>query len=154
MKTVHNFELKADWKVDKAANSGILYLVTEVPGEPAWHNAIELQVLDGANYPMELEPVQLSGSAYDLVAADPQTVKPYGQWNHVCIIVNNGKVEHWQNGKKVAAFTIWTQEWEEMVKKSKFKDYPGFLNLSKDGYIALQDHGGGVWYRNIKIKEL
>lgn len=153
-KRYSNFELKIDWKVDKAANSGVLYLVTEISNEPAWYNAIEMQVLDGENYPIDLDPVQLAGSAYDLVPANPQNVKPYGEWNQARIIVNNGKVEHWQNGAKVATFTIWTPEWEEMVKKSKFKDYPGFLNMSKEGYIALQDHGGGVWYRNIKIREL
>jgi hypothetical protein len=28
------------------------------------------------------------------------------------------------------------------------KDFP------REGYIGLQDHGGAVWYRNVKIKKL
>lgn len=153
-KKFSNFELKLEWKIAKAGNSGVMYLVTELPGEPAWHAAPEMQILDGANFPIELKPSQLSGSAYDLVAADPQTVKPYGEWNQIKIVVDNGKVEHWQNGKMVAKYTLWTPEWKEMVEKSKFSKYPEFLNMSKDGYICLQDHGGGAWFRNIKIREL
>ena len=113
-----------------------------------------MQILDDENFPMELKPAQLAGSAYDLVAANPKTVKPFGEWNQIRIIVNKGHVEHWQNGKKVAEYNLWTPEWEKMVMNSKFKDYPEFLNMAKEGYIGLQDHGGGVWFRNIKIKEL
>jgi hypothetical protein len=153
-KKFSNFELKLEWKIAKAGNSGILYLVTELPGQAMWHGAPEMQILDDENFPMELHPEQLAGAAYDLVAPNPQNVKPYSEWNQIRIIVNHGKVEHWQNGEKVAAYTLWTPEWKEMVMKSKFSDYPEFLNMSKDGYIGLQDHGGGAWFRNIKIKEL
>ncbi|MGQ8335480.1 3-keto-disaccharide hydrolase [Sunxiuqinia sp. A32] len=149
-----NFDLKLEWKINKAGNSGILYLVTEIPDEPAWHGAIEMQILDAVDFPMELKPAQLSGSAYDLVAANPDNVKPFGEWNQIEIIVDNGHVEQWQNGAKVAEYTLWTPEWEAMVMESKFKDYPEFLYMSKDGFIGLQDHGGGAWFRNIKIKKL
>ena len=153
-KKFSNFELTLEWKIAKAGNSGILYLVTELPGQAIWHGAPEMQILDGDNFPMELTPAQLSGSAYDLVPASPQNVKPFGEWNSIRIIVNNGNVEHWQNGEKVAAYTLWTTEWEQMVMNSKFSDYPEFLNMSKDGHIGIQDHGGGAWFRNIKIREL
>lgn len=153
-KKFSNFELKLEWKIAKAGNSGILYLVTEIPGEAIWHNAPEMQILDDENFPMELNPEQLAGAIYDLVPPVPQNVKPFGEWNQIRILVNNGKIEHWQNGAKVAECTLWTPEWEAMVMKSKFKDYPGFLNMSKDGYIGIQDHGGGAWFRNIKVREL
>lgn len=153
-KKFSNFELKLEWKIAKAGNSGVLYLVTELPDQAIWHAAPEMQILDGENFPMELQPVQLSGSIYDLVAANPQTVKPFGEWNQIKIVVDNGKIEHWQNGKMVATCTLWSPEWNEMVMNSKFKDYPEFLDMSKEGHIGLQDHGGGAWFRNIKIKEL
>jgi len=153
-KKYSDFELKLDWKVDKAANSGVFYLMNELPGEPGWHGAPELQILDGANFPLELQADQLSGSAYGLVAADPQTIKPYGEWNQIRIIHKDREVEHWQNGKEVVSFTIGTPEWKKMVLESKFSEYPEFLNMSKEGHIGLQDHGGGVWFRNIKIREL
>ena len=49
----------------------------------------------------------------------------------------------------------WTNEWNEMIKESKFPTYnPDWANVAKTGYIALQDHGHAVWFRNIKLKEL
>lgn len=153
-KKFSNFELKLEWKIAKSGNSGIMYLVTEIPGKPAYYAAPEMQVVDTVGYPRKLRPVQQSGSAYELVAATPQNVKPHGEWNQIRILVNNGHVEHWQNGKKVVEYNLWTPEWKELVANSKFKDNPEFLNMSHEGYIALQDHGGGVWFRNIKIREL
>ena len=64
-----------------------------------------------------------------------------------------GHVEHWLNGYKVVEFDIWTHEWKEIVANSKFNKIPGF-GTGKKGHIALQDHGDGVWYRNIKIREI
>lgn len=55
--------------------------------------------------------------------------------------------------KKYSNFEL-KLEWKKMVGKSKFHEYPKFLNMSKEGYICLQDHGGGAWFRNIKIREL
>lgn len=153
-KKFKNFEFKLEWKIAKAGNSGIMYLVTELPGQPAWHGAPEMQILDGKNFPSELKLNQLSGSLYDLVAADPQNVKLFGEWNQIKILVNNGNVEHWQNGEMVASYQLWTSEWEDMVNNSKFKDYPEFLNLASEGHICIQDHGCDVWFKNIKIREL
>jgi len=97
----------------------------------------------------------LAGSLYDLIAADPKTVNPAGSWNTVVIKVNDGKVTHTMNGKKVVSYTLWTPEWDAMVQKSKFKNFPGWTEgIAKEGYIGLQDHGYAIWFRNIKIREL
>jgi hypothetical protein len=84
----------------------------------------------------------------------PQNAKPPGQWNKVEITVYKGTVIFNQNGKNVVEFHLWTDEWKNMVKDSKFKDWPNFINPVSEGYIALQDHGDDVWFKNIKIKEL
>jgi hypothetical protein len=39
------------------------------------------------------------------------------------------------------------------VKASKFATMPGY-GRTKRGYIALQDHGDMVSYRNLRIKSL
>ncbi|RYF88510.1 MAG: DUF1080 domain-containing protein, partial [Chitinophagaceae bacterium] len=62
-------------------------------------------------------------------------------------------IEHWLNGEKVADFEMWTPEWQALKAKSKFKDKADWA-MAKSGFIALQDHGGGLSFKNIKIKKL
>jgi hypothetical protein len=150
-----DFELSIDWKASKMANSGIFFNVREIPGEPIYYAAPEVQVLDNVDATDNKVDSHLAGSLYDMIAADPATVNPAGEWNTIVIRVKNGKVTHTQNGVKVVEYTLWTPEWDELVRNSKFKDFPGFTEgISKEGYIGLQDHGYPVWFRNIKIREL
>jgi hypothetical protein len=150
-----NFELSIDWKASNMANSGIFFNVREVPGKPIYYAAPEVQVLDNENATDNKIASHLAGSLYDMIAADPATVHPAGQWNTIVIKVKDGKVTHIQNGVKVVEYQLWSPEWDKLVQDSKFKDFPGFTEgISKDGYIGLQDHGYPVWFRNIKIREL
>ena len=90
-----------------------------------------------------------------MLAADPRSVKPAGEWNTIVVRVQDGKVTHTQNGMKVVEYTLWTPEWDQMVQNSKFKTFPGFLEgIAKESYIGLQDHGYAIWFRNIKIRAL
>jgi hypothetical protein len=154
-KKFKNFELSIDWKASKMANSGIFYNVREVPGQPIYYAAPEVQVLDNVDATDNKIPSHMAGSLYDMIAADPKTVHPAGQWNTIVIRVKDGKVTHTQNGVKVVEYTLWTPEWDAAVAKSKFKTFPGWTEgISKEGFIGLQDHGYPVWFRNIKIREL
>jgi hypothetical protein len=154
-KKFRNFELSIDWKASKMANSGIFFNVREVPGQPVYYAAPEIQVLDNADATDNKIASHLAGSLYDMIAADPKTVHPAGEWNTILIRVQNGKVIHIQNGVKVVEYELWTPKWDEMVANSKFKTFPGFKEgIAKEGYIGLQDHGYPVWFRNIKIHEL
>jgi hypothetical protein len=154
-KKFRNFELSIDWKASKMANSGIFFDVREIPGQPIYYAAPEVQVLDNVNATDNKIPSHLAGSLYDILPADPKTVHPAGEWNTIVIRVENGKVTHTQNGVKVVEYEMWTPEWDKLVANSKFKDFPGWKEgISKEGYIGLQDHGYPVWFRNIKIREV
>jgi hypothetical protein len=154
-KPFRNFELSIDWKVEKAGNSGIFYSVREVPGQAIYYAAPEVQVLDNVDATDNKIASHLAGSLYDMVAADPKTVKPAGQWNTIVIRVKDGRATHTQNGVKVVEYTLWTPAWDALVKDSKFKTFPGFTEgIAREGYIGLQDHGYAIWFRNIKIREL
>jgi len=154
-KKFKDFELSIDWKTEKAGNSGIFYNVREVPGKAIYYAAPEIQVLDNVDATDNKIASHLAGSLYDMLAADPKTVKPVGEWNTIVVRVKDGKVTHTQNGTKVVEYTLWTPEWDAMVQNSKFKTFPGFLEgIAKEGYIGLQDHGHAIWFRNIKIREL
>jgi len=170
-----NFELELEWKISKGGNSGIFYLAQEVTSkdkdgnevlEPIYISAPEFQVLDNANHPdakLGTDGNRKSMSLCDLIPAKPQNAKPYGKWNRAKIRVENGKVTHYQNGKKVVEYTLWTPEWIKMFDNSKFsvKEWADAYYLmsncggvKREGYIGFQDHGNDVWFRNIKIKIL
>lgn len=152
-----NFEFSMEWKVSEGGNSGIFYLAQEKPDQPIWKSAPEMQILDNAKHPdakLGIDGNRAAGSLYDLIPGDFDVVKPAGEWNKVKVMVYKGTVVHWVNGKNVLEYHLWTDDWNNMVLNSKFKDYQDFLNTAEVGYIGLQDHGDDVWFRNIKIKEL
>ncbi len=147
-----NFELTIDWKVAKGFNSGIVYRCTE-ENDATFESGPEYQLIDDVTYPSKLNDKQLSGSNYDMNAPSQKAAKPTGEYNRTRIVVNNAHVEHWLNGVKVVEYEFWTPEWEQIKAGSKWKDVKPY-GMSKKGYIALQDHGGGIWFKNIKIKKL
>lgn len=154
-----NFHLKLEWKISPGGNSGIFYLGQESDDlDFIWKTAPEMQVLDNDKHPDALlgkNGNRKAGSLYDLYPADPQNVRPVGEWNEVEIISYNGTVVHKQNGEVVVEYHLWTPKWEEDVANSKFPSLnPDWVNVAKEGYIGLQDHGDDVWFRSIKIKEM
>ena len=157
VKKFKNFELSVDWNIPKGGNSGIFYYIREVPEQPIYFAAPEVQILDNWNAGDNKLANHLAGSLYDMLPALPSNAKPHGEWNTIVIRVKDGHVTHTQNGVKVCEYTIWTPEWEEMIANSKFKDWDSFKNGAPDeeGYIGLQDHQDfGCSFRNIKIREL
>ena len=154
-KKYKNFHLKLEWQLGEGSNSGVFYGVLEQLGEQIYWSAPEMQIIDNSTFEGREEgnDNRMSGSLYDLVAAEPQNANPPGQWNSIQIIVDGAKVEHWQNGAKVLEVERWTTEWFEMIRNSKFECHNEFGNV-REGHIGIQDHGGLVKIRNIKIKEL
>ncbi|MBU6341228.1 MAG: DUF1080 domain-containing protein [Bacteroidetes bacterium] len=150
-----NFELELDWKIGACGNSGIIYFVQENPAkyDYVWKTGPEMQVLDNSCHPDARIIKHRAGGLYDLISCKYEMVKPAGNWNHVRLVANKGKVEHWLNDRKLVEYDMNAASWPKMIAASKFKDMPDFGKFKK-GKIALQDHGNLVWYKNIKIRKL
>lgn len=152
-----DFELSIDWKISEGGNSGIFYHVSEDSSyNNTYNSGPEMQVLDDEKHPDAKKGVngnRKAGSLYDLLPLSEPAVNPAGEWNTARLVVNNGKVEHWLNGKKVVEYELGTPEWDSMIQKSKFAPMKGFGAEGK-GHIGLQDHGDKVWFKNIKIRPL
>jgi len=146
-----DFELTLEWKLPPNGNSGIFYRVTE-EDDVMGHVAPEFQLIDNA-YKEPLKPVQLAGANYDLHPPSRDVTKPIGSWNQARVIARGAHVEHWLNGVKVVEYELWTSDWENRVRGSKFKDYPRYARARR-GHVGLQDHDGPVAFRNIRIREL
>ncbi len=147
-----NFDLSVDWKVTKGANSGIIYHSLE-SRNASYETGPEYQIIDDNGYSHELTKDQKSGADYAMYGPSELAAKPVGEFNRTRIIFDKGHVEHWLNGKKVADFQAWSPEWEKLKSTGKWKDYPDYGKAQK-GHIVLQDHGGGVSFKNIKIRKL
>jgi hypothetical protein len=147
------FELTWDWKIAPGANSGLKYFVLDSRSSALGH---EYQLIDDERHPDGKSPKGNHGTAtfYDLLkpAVHPPT-KPAGEINHSRILVKGDHVEHWLNGTKVVEYELGSEAILAAVKESKFKTTPGFGARQK-GHILLQEHGGDVWFRNIKIRDL
>ena len=147
-----NFELELEWKVAPGGNSGIIYLVSEDFGE-TWNTGPEMQVLDDAKHRDGKNPKTSAGALYGLIAPDNKVLHPAGEWNKVRLIVQNGHVEHWLNGKRVLGYELGSDQLKHLIAESKFKDFPRFAQ-NQEGFVALQHHGEEAWYRKIRIRSL
>ncbi|MBF9254336.1 DUF1080 domain-containing protein [Pontibacter sp. 172403-2] len=154
-KAYDDFDLKLDWKISEGGNSGIIFYVHEDTAQynETWNTGLEMQVVDNERHPDAKIQKHRAGDLYDLIAANPETVKPAGEWNQAEIVSKDGQLDLYLNGTKVVSTTLWDDNWKELVAGSKFASMPGF-GTYKSGKIALQDHGNDVWFRNIMIKEL
>jgi len=147
-----NFELSIEWQISPKGNSGIMYRVTEADSD-SYQTGPEMQVLDDAGHHDGLSRLTAAGSVYGLYPAPDGVVRPAGQWNQARIVVKGDSVQHWLNGVLMAEYVLGSPDWAARVAKSKFAQWPGY-GKAKKGYIALQDHGDWVAYRNIKIRVL
>jgi len=152
-----NFELSVDFMYTKGANSGIKYFVdTEINNGALASIGCEYQVLDDLNHPdakAGFEGNRTLAGLYDLIAPKNKKDNGFDNWNTARIVVKGNKVQHWLNGQMTVEYERGNDTWKELVKKSKFRDSPGFGEV-KEGRILLQDHGNIVSFKNIKIKEI
>ena len=146
-----DFELVFEWKVAKGANSGVFY-------RQAKGKAPEYQILDDANHIRGKMPKNAAGALYDIMERlNDDCVKPHGEWNTGRIIAKGKRLRHWLNGVKVVDIEVGSDDWKDRFGKSKHGKDPDKTNPEfglQKGTIWLQDHGGEVWYRKIKIREL
>ena len=132
-----DFKLIFEFKMDPAANSGIM-----LPGMG------ELQMLENtAEKYAKLDPRQYHASAYGLVAAERGHQKPVGEWNYQEVVVQGSNIIVHLNGSKILCTDL--AEITENMKNKKFT-----LRKKLTGPLSLGGHASGVYYRNMYAAEL
>ncbi len=142
------FELKLDYRIGKAGNSGLMYHVTEEEPTP-WRTGPEIQILDN----VDGRDPQKAGWLYQLYASDTDATRPAGEWNTIHIVITPEKCVHYMNGVKYAEYVKGSADWDAKVAASKFAKFEKFGKATR-GHLSLQDHGDVVSFRNVKIKVL
>ncbi len=145
-----NFEFAFEWRVEeKDGNSGVKYYVLEKLSKGGGMG-LEYQILD-TEASAKAQGKHKTASLYDLYAPLDCTPRPSGEWNEGRIVSRDGRVEHYLNGVKVLEYRRGSEEFRGQVKKSKFRNIP-FFGEAPRGHLLLQDHGGTVSFRNLKIR--
>ena len=153
-KEYKSFALSLEFKLTKAANSGILYQVVEDKKyKYAYETGAEYQIIDDKNWKDKLMNWQISGANYAMYPPKVKPFKPVGEWNQILLVIKGNHVKHYLNGKLVVEYEKHSDEWKKLRNSGKWNDFPDYGIVDK-GYIVLQNHGTQVYYRNIKIKEL
>ncbi|GMV99550.1 MAG: hypothetical protein AMXMBFR84_06890 [Candidatus Hydrogenedentota bacterium] len=139
--TFSDFDLHIEYKVERKANSGVF--LRAHPDDPVVRG-FEVQVLDDFGRPPNRHT---SGAIYDVVSPMHNMSRPRGQWNSFDISVVNKEISVRMNG-----WLVVTSDFGQMTEPlGKFK--VPYTELPLEGLLALQDHGGEVWYRNIWIRK-
>ncbi len=147
-----SFELTWDWRMKPNGNSGLKYFVSEARSSVIGH---EYQLLTLAQV-QTVQPPSKGGTAgfYDVLPPEiPIQLQPEDQFNTSRVVVRGRQVEHWLNGKRTIAYELGSPAVMAAIARSKFRDVKDFGQPLR-GHILLQDHGGEVSFKNIKIREL
>ncbi len=146
------FELELEWKVGPRGNSGVFYWANEGTGR-IYENAPEMQILDNAGHGDGRNSLTSAGANYALHPPSSDLTRPVGEWNAVRIVARGDTVEQWMNGSKIVEYVAGSPEWTQLVRASKFNDWPSY-GKSRTGHIGLQDHGDVVFFRRMRVREL
>ncbi|MCH7987625.1 MAG: DUF1080 domain-containing protein [Planctomycetes bacterium] len=138
-----DFNLRMEYRVEPGANSGVYIRVPQDgnhhrddQSEPA--AGFEVQILDdsAAKY-RKLKPYQFCGSVYDIAGASEHVGKPPGNWNTLEINCEGQNVTTVHNGVVIVRVTP--------------QEFPLIKLRRLQGFLGLQNHGGGVSFRRIRI---
>lgn len=144
-----DFVLRFEFKLPPGGNNG---LAIRYPGKgnPAYDGMTECQVLDD-NYDKvkgnKLDPRQVHGSAYGMVAAQRGYHHPIGEWNYEEVTVKGSTIKVELNGTLILEADL-SKVTEFMANKS----HPG--KDRKSGHFGFAGHNEPVMFRKISIKPL
>jgi len=153
-KKYRDFAFYLEYKLTKAANSGIIFQIAEdTIYKFPYETGPEFQVIDHQNWPDPLEDWQINGANYAMYPPVAKPYKPLGEWNQLFLVVKGNFVTQILNGVVVVKYEKNSEEWKKLRNSGKWSNFPDWGKYD-EGYISLQNHGTKAWYRSIKIKEI
>ena len=153
-----DFILDFDYKLDPAANSGVIFYAINpanwIPG------SVELQLLDDANPKWKNDaPYLKNSSLYGHLAPLASPAKPAGEWNHVRVKAQGQKIWAWVNGVMTidADLSLWTSAKRnpDGTKIPPWLSTP-WAKIPTTGRIGFQGMHGGArpYFRNVRVAKI
>ncbi len=145
-----DFVARFEFKVPSGGNNG-LCLRFPGTGNTAYVGMCELQILDD-NYDKvkgKLDPRQVHGSAYGMVAAQRGYQRPIGEWNFQEVTVKGSTIKVELNGFVILDADLSKVDMATVMAKSA---HPG--KDRKNGFFGFAGHGDAVGFRDLSIKSL
>lgn len=142
-----DFVARVEFRMPPGGNNG---LAIRYPGEgdTAYVGMCELQVLDNSTGRYgKLDPRQVHGSAYGMVAAEVGYLRPAGQWNFQEVTVKGSTVKVELNGTVILNADLSTVTEFLAGRPHEGKD-------RTSGHFGFAGHGDAVEFRNVLIKRL
>lgn len=150
-----NFTLSFEYKLDPAANSGVIIYCSDVK---RWvPNSVEVQLLDD-NAPKWAKdaPYLKNSSLYGHLAPLATPAKPAGEWNKMTITAKGKKIVVTVNGVKTIDADL--SKWTDAKVNPDGTKIPPWLSrpwaeLDTKGRIGFQGMHGGAkpYFRNVKV---
>jgi len=147
----NNFVLSLEYKTEPKVNSGIFVRWADL--EDAVQSGLEIQILD--THGKEPTDTHDCGALYDALGPTRNTCKPAGEWNEMIITCDGSIIAVTLNGEEIVRADL--DEWDTPHQNpdgSRNKFGIALKNFPRSGHIGIQDHGGKIWCRNIKVKPL
>jgi len=155
-KVYQDFDLRFEWKISRAGNSGLFINVQERPElATTFSTGPEYQLLDDKNVEPEYlkNPTHKAAAIFGVFPNNSNSMPKPGEWNQSRILQQNGKLTFWLNDVQTVQVNLQSAEWKNLVALGSLSKYPEF-GTAVSGHLAVQDWTNGVAFRNIKIKEL
>jgi len=145
-----DFTLSFDWRLPRGGNSAVLYRVDERAG-PAAQTGPTMQLLDDEHHADGADALTSCGALYGLLAPWRDQRRGANTYHSARIIVNGAQIEYWLDDTQVLGCDLASEELQERIARSRFRDYPQFGRLP-EGHIVLQHRGTEAWFRRLRIE--
>ncbi len=144
-----DFTVRLEFKVPSGGNNG-LALRYPGAGDTAYVGMMESQIMS-EDYEQvkknKLDPRQLHGAAYGMIAAAQGYQRPIGEWNFQEVTVKGSTIKVELNGTQILSGDVATVN--EYLGN---KEHPGKSRTT--GHFGLAGHNDPVAFRNLSIRRL
>lgn len=135
-----DFELKLEFFLPEHANSGVGLRVADI-GDPGY-GGYEIQLVDSAG---QRPTMRNAGAVFDIAPASVMAINPANEWNSLRVRLVGQTLDAWLNGVHI----------HDARRLAPLPDRDPFaFGEETTGRISLQDNGGSVRFRNIRIRSL